>query len=617
MEEYSSSGSMHSSTSSGAWNPPTMLIKQEPNQANFGFYGQEAPPLHHPPTNHQGHSMSQPGEYLQQSPYFEGGHAGAGHGWHNPGEVCGPPPPSAEEESVPRKRGRKKLQAEAGLDPERPIVRKRGRPRKYPLMDGCKGMGETVDGMKQERITDTFKQRKKIDRFEGMPEEEVAKRTLPDHLVPNLDIVIIGINPGLFAAFKGHHYAGPGNHFWRCLFLAGLIPEPMTAVDDFKLIKYGIGFTNIVARTTRSSADLSRKEIKEGAEILLDKLKAFQPRIAVFNGKGIYEIFSGNKNFVFGRQPEPIEGTNVSVFVMPSSSARCAQLPRAVDKLPFYVALKKLRDHLRGLLPALHPSEVTFPDVKLRVEAKDEFDAVADEQDCQEPLEGGMPSYPQIKEEPGLASCPRQENPPTPRKRGRRKKSELAQSGPQAPPLPQQQQQQQQQQHYPSQHHPHYNPQPQHPQQQSHNPMPIHYNHMHSAPYYRDNNYRGENYHDNSYRGEEYRAGPDYRENEYRENYGGPTYASNWSEEVQNYGNSAPEMGGMEPQQECSMPPNDGCHGSSEAQYAGGSAMDGSVPGSNWAYPSTYEPSEDLCRSDFPSWIKQEPLEGCESGGAY
>ncbi|CAN7976413.1 unnamed protein product, partial [Ixodes persulcatus] len=152
----------------------------------------------------------------------------------------------------------------------------------------------------------------------------------------------------------------------RCLFLAGLIPEPMTAVDDFKLIQYGIGFTNIVARTTRSSADLSRKEIKEGAEILMDKLKIFQPRIAVFNGKGIYEIFSGNKNFVFGRQPDPIEGTNVSVFVMPSSSARCAQLPRAVDKLPFYVALKKLRDHLRGRLPLLHPSEVTFPDVKLK-----------------------------------------------------------------------------------------------------------------------------------------------------------------------------------------------------------------------------------------------------------
>ena len=53
-------------------------------------------------------------------------------------------------------------------------------------------------------------------------------------------------------------------------------------------------------------------------------------------------------------------------WVMPNSSARCAQLPRAVDKVPFYVALKKFRDHLRGDLPELKESEVTFPEVKLQ-----------------------------------------------------------------------------------------------------------------------------------------------------------------------------------------------------------------------------------------------------------
>jgi len=57
---------------------------------------------------------------------------------------------------------------------------------------------------------------------------------------------------------------------------------------------------------------------------------------------------------------------------MPSSSARCSQLPRAVDKLPFYVALCKLRNHLRGDLPNLDDSEVTFPDLELKVEPKKE-----------------------------------------------------------------------------------------------------------------------------------------------------------------------------------------------------------------------------------------------------
>jgi len=60
---------------------------------------------------------------------------------------------------------------------------------------------------------------------------------------------------------------------------------------------------------------------------------------------------------------------------MPSSSARCSQLPRAVDKVPFYVALRKLRDYRRGDLPHLDEAEVTFPDLELKVEPrKDRLD---------------------------------------------------------------------------------------------------------------------------------------------------------------------------------------------------------------------------------------------------
>ncbi|XP_045104451.1 uncharacterized protein LOC123499975 isoform X2 [Portunus trituberculatus] len=209
------------------------------------------------------------------------------------------------------------------------------------------------------------KQKKKPDRFNGMDEKDVAMKTLPDHLGPNLDILIIGINPGLTAAHKGHHYAGPGNHFWKCMYLSGLIPKPFTAFDDFRLLEYGIGFTNMVSRTTRGSSDLTKKEIKEGGELLRLKLKRYKPRIAVFNGKGIYEIFSGKKEFCFGRQPEMVEGTKTHIWVMPSSSARCAQLPRALDKVPFYSALRKFRDYLKGTISELDEEEVVFSNVKL------------------------------------------------------------------------------------------------------------------------------------------------------------------------------------------------------------------------------------------------------------
>ncbi|KAH8272450.1 hypothetical protein KR044_002975, partial [Drosophila immigrans] len=224
-----------------------------------------------------------------------------------------------------------------------------------------------IDVMASNMLASTKpKERKKHDRFHGMSEAEVIKRTIPDHLCDNLDIVIVGINPGLFAAFKGHHYAGPGNHFWKCLYLSGLTQEQMCSDDDHTLLKHGIGFTNMVARATKGSADLTRKEIKEGSRILLDKLQRYRPKIAVFNGKLIFEVFSGKKEFHFGRQPDRVDGTDTYVWVMPSSSARCAQLPRAADKVPFYTALKKFRDFLNGQIQHMDESECVFTEQRIR-----------------------------------------------------------------------------------------------------------------------------------------------------------------------------------------------------------------------------------------------------------
>lgn len=87
----------------------------------------------------------------------------------------------------------------------------------------------------------------------------------------------------------------------------------------------------------------------------MQKLQKYQPRIAVFNGKCIYEIFSKEvfgvkvKNLEFGLQPHKIPDTETLCYVMPSSSARCAQFPRAQDKVHYYIKLKDLRDQLKGI----------------------------------------------------------------------------------------------------------------------------------------------------------------------------------------------------------------------------------------------------------------------------
>lgn len=166
----------------------------------------------------------------------------------------------------------------------------------------------------------------------------IAVAPLRDYLRPGLRIVFVGINPGLRSAAAGHHYAGPGNHFWPLLHESGLVTEPLTFRDDARVLEWGVGLTNIVARPSASSSDLSPSELREGAGILRQKLIVAAPLIAAFNGKLIYRAFSGH-DCTFGLQDETLGATRL--FVMPSTSARTAAYQRA-DKLAFFRDLARL-----------------------------------------------------------------------------------------------------------------------------------------------------------------------------------------------------------------------------------------------------------------------------------
>lgn len=165
-------------------------------------------------------------------------------------------------------------------------------------------------------------------------------RILPDCLRRGLDLVFVGINPGIASVTRGHHYAGPGNHFWPLLYEAGFVPERLTCDDDARLRGYGIGLTNLVERASRGIADLSRAEMQAGAERLREKLRRYRPRVVCFNGKAIYDVFAGHQ-CQLGLQPGRHEGT--LVYVMPSTSPRGASYQRA-DKLRFFRQLKRIVD---------------------------------------------------------------------------------------------------------------------------------------------------------------------------------------------------------------------------------------------------------------------------------
>nr|XP_055048586.1 G/T mismatch-specific thymine DNA glycosylase isoform X1 [Misgurnus anguillicaudatus] len=232
--------------------------------------------------------------------------------------------------------------------PDPPMTPAKGKKRGRPLKSEGKEQTDAEESPKKAKRT--------LDRFNGMSAEEVMTKKLPDIITHNLDMLIIGINPGLMSAYKGRHYPNPGNHFWKCLFLSGLTDEQLNHMHDQTLPeRFGIGFTNMVERTTPGSKDLSNKEIREGGHQLLEKLQKYRPLIAVFNGKGIYEIFCKEifgvkaKNLEFGLQPYKVPDTETVCYLMPSSSPRCAQFPRAQDKVHFYIKLKELRDQLKGV----------------------------------------------------------------------------------------------------------------------------------------------------------------------------------------------------------------------------------------------------------------------------
>jgi TDG/mug DNA glycosylase family protein len=147
--------------------------------------------------------------------------------------------------------------------------------------------------------------------------------TLPDILIPGLDLVFVGINPSVYSAERGQYFARPSNRFWRVLNASGLVPERLGPTDGPRLLAFSIGLTDIVKRPTHDAAELTAAEFAEGRALLRAKLLANAPRAVCFVGKLAYQRFSGLRSVPFGRQAADIGGA--AVFVMPSTSGRAAR----------------------------------------------------------------------------------------------------------------------------------------------------------------------------------------------------------------------------------------------------------------------------------------------------
>jgi TDG/mug DNA glycosylase family protein len=155
-------------------------------------------------------------------------------------------------------------------------------------------------------------------------------RGIRDVIAPGLRVLFVGINPGLYTAWTGHHFARPGNRFWPTLHQAGFSAKLLHPSEQADLLRDGYGITNLVNRATATAEEVAPAEFAAGRRRLAAKVRRFRPRVVAFLGVGAFCHAFGIKGTSIGRQPERFEGAEVWVLPNPSGLNANYQLPDLV-----------------------------------------------------------------------------------------------------------------------------------------------------------------------------------------------------------------------------------------------------------------------------------------------
>jgi TDG/mug DNA glycosylase family protein len=167
---------------------------------------------------------------------------------------------------------------------------------------------------------------------------------LRDRIRPGLRVLFVGINPGVRSAQTGHHFAGFSNRFWKLLYDARLVPEPVTYVDDERLPEWGYGITNVVPRPTPGIDTLTREEYVAGCVRLRRKIQRHRPVIAALVGVTVFRaLFPNSRGSVaLGLQMERIG--SAQVFVLPNPSGRNANYSYGEMRRAFRALARHMKD---------------------------------------------------------------------------------------------------------------------------------------------------------------------------------------------------------------------------------------------------------------------------------
>ncbi len=147
---------------------------------------------------------------------------------------------------------------------------------------------------------------------------EAEGKAIPDLIDVGLDVLFCGINPGLYSAATGLHFARPGNRFWRALHDGGFTPRVLLPWEQATMLACGIGITNLVRRATATAAELDDVEIRAGRRALERKVRRYRPAAVAVVGIGAYRVAFDRPKATLGEQPELIEGARL--WVLPNTS---------------------------------------------------------------------------------------------------------------------------------------------------------------------------------------------------------------------------------------------------------------------------------------------------------
>lgn len=163
--------------------------------------------------------------------------------------------------------------------------------------------------------------------------EEIAAaldREVDDVIGPGLAVLFCGINPGLYSGAVGHHFARPGNRFWRVLHGAGFTDRLLSPFEEGELLGFSVGITNLVNRATATATGVASDELIRGVRTLEAKARRYEPRYVAVLGLTAYRTAFGRAKASIGPQEETLGPSKTWLLPNPSGLNAHYQVPELI-----------------------------------------------------------------------------------------------------------------------------------------------------------------------------------------------------------------------------------------------------------------------------------------------